>query len=141
MTSIKFLFSFKVKMIQGQIIVNNTARLALMFWHINTFIMKGSAKWRKEENAFQDIRPLEINQSFQLHLHSQQLWRWWGINTPPDTSSSDNPRPCSGLEEIWKYLLNFQGWTLSNQWRTESWGGDICECGEPRWQSDYRATD
>ena len=76
MTSIKFLFSFKVKMIQGQIIVNNTARLALMFWHINTFIMKGSAKWRKEENAFQDIRPLEINQSFQLHLHSKQLWRW-----------------------------------------------------------------
>ena len=36
------------------------ARLALMFWHINIFIMKGSAKWRKEEKAFQDIRPFKI---------------------------------------------------------------------------------
>ena len=123
MTSIKFLFSFKVKMIQGQIIMNNTARLALMFWHINTFIMKGSAKWRKEENAFQDIRPLEINQSFQLHLHSQQLWRWWDINTPPDTSSSDtllrgtggNLKISSKLSRL-NLVKSMQNWKLRRRY-------------------------
>jgi len=51
-------------------------------------------------------------------------------HTQPDISSSETQYTDSyweGLEEIWKYLLNFQGWTLSNQLRTEG-GCDICEC-------------
>ena len=124
MTSINwwtFSWVSKWKWSQGRFLMNKLhfpqVRLTVIFWHINSFIIKGSAKFRNKAECLLVLsKRFVLSKSINVRrCRPGYLIEAQGVATY-QTHSAVSPGVVSSflVDQIEKYPLNFQGWD-SNQ--------------------------